>query len=83
VDIIWLGYIAAFLTSVGFMPQLIKSCRMKETRDLSLPMLVAVGVGVALWLVYGVSVNEPVIIAANCVSLPIDIMLIAAKLRYG
>ncbi len=82
-EIIWLGYIAAFLTSVGFVPQVIKSYRMKETRDLSLPMLVITAAGLALWLAYGLAINEPALIAANSVSFPITAILLAAKLRYG
>jgi MtN3 and saliva related transmembrane protein len=82
-EIIWLGYLAAFLTSVGFVPQVIKSYRMRETRDLSLLMLLITAAGLALWLAYGLAVNEPALIAANSVSFPIAAILVAAKLRYG
>jgi len=82
-DIVWLGYIAGFLTTIGFVPQLVKSYRLKETRDLSLPMLLIMDAGLSLWLIYGVTIGDPALIAANSISTPITLALTGLKLRYG
>jgi MtN3 and saliva related transmembrane protein len=70
-DVAWyaLGAVAATLTSFGFVPQIVKMWRTKSVRDVS-PMMIAQFIaGVALWTVYGVHLKDPVIIAANVVSL--------------
>ena len=82
-EIVWLGYVAGLLTTIGFVPQLVKSWRMKETKDLSLPMLLIMDAGLSLWLIYGMMIGDPALIAANSVSTPITFTLTGLKLRYG
>jgi MtN3 and saliva related transmembrane protein len=80
-DIAWfaLGSVAAVLTSFGFVPQIVKMWRTKSVRDVSPIMIVQFIAGVLLWTVYGVHLRDPVVMAANLVSLTI---LIAALLLY-
>lgn len=49
--------------------------------DLSLKMLLALASGVALWIAYGVLKNDPVIIAANTVSLVLVLGILWFRLR--
>ena len=76
------GFIAGMLTTVAFVPQVIRSWRLKETRDISLSMLVLYASGVFLWFVYGYWLNAAPIIAANGVSLVLILVLLGIKLRY-
>ena len=62
-----LGFAAATLTTASFVPQVLK-IRKQGGRDLSYPMLVAFWTGVMLWLVYGILMKAPAIIAANLVT---------------
>jgi MtN3 and saliva related transmembrane protein len=80
-DIAWyaVGAVAAALTSFGFVPQIVKMWRSKSVRDVSPIMIVQFIAGVLLWTVYGVHLRDPVVMAANLVSLTI---LIAALLLY-
>ena len=80
-DIAWyaVGAVAAALTSFGFVPQIVKMWRTKSVRDVSPIMIVQFIAGVLLWTVYGVHLRDPVVMAANLVSLTI---LIAALLLY-
>ena len=80
-DVAWyaLGAVAAALTSFGFVPQIVKMWRSKSVRDVSPIMIVQFIAGGSLWAVYGVHLDNWVIIAANLVSLTI---LIAALLLY-
>ena len=58
------------------------SWRLRETRDISLSMLVLYAAGVFLWLVYGVWANALPIIGANGISLVLILVLLGIKLRY-
>jgi MtN3 and saliva related transmembrane protein len=80
-DMAWyaVGAVAAALTSFGFVPQIVKMWRTKSVRDVSPIMIVQFIAGVLLWTVYGVHLRDPVVMAANLVSLTI---LIAALLLY-
>ena len=62
-----LGFVAAALTSLSYVPQLQKALPKDSTSDLSLKMLVALFAGLALWIVYGLMVEDIVIVIANCV----------------
>lgn len=80
-DIAWfaLGSVAAVLTSFGFVPQVVKMWRTKSVKDVSPITFLQFIAGVLLWAVYGAHLKDPVIIAANLVSLAI---LITALLLY-
>ncbi len=80
--IIMIGYIAGTLTTVSFVPQVIRAWKLKETRDLSLAMLVLFALGVCLWTVYGIWIDSLPIIAANLISLVLILFLLLLKLRY-
>jgi MtN3 and saliva related transmembrane protein len=62
-----LGFVAAALTSLSYIPQVQKALPKESTGDLSLKMLVALFIGLALWIVYGLMVEDMVIVIANCV----------------
>ncbi|MGD0534733.1 MAG: SemiSWEET transporter [Methanoregula sp.] len=76
------GFIAGTLTTVAYVPQVIRSWKLKETKDISLTMLVLYAVGVSLWFVYGVWTNALPIIVANGISLVLILVLLGIKLRY-
>lgn len=76
------GFAAGTLTTAAYIPQVVKSWRLKETKDISLFMLVLYAAGVALWLVYGIWAGSHPIIAANGISLVLIFILLGIKLRY-
>jgi MtN3 and saliva related transmembrane protein len=78
-----LGYVAAALTTVAFVPQALKTVRSRDTSGISLRMYVTVTTGVALWLVYGLALSALPIILANSITLPLAATILALKLRYG
>jgi MtN3 and saliva related transmembrane protein len=80
--IVIVGYIAGALTTLSFVPQVIKAWRMRETRDLSLAMLVLFAVGVFLWSLYGLWVNSLPIVAANVITFVFILVLLFLKFRY-
>ncbi len=77
----FLGFVAGTLTTVSFIPQVLKAWRTRSTGDLSLTMLVAFTSGVALWLVYGVALWSMPVILANAVTLALSGVLLGLKLH--
>ena len=77
------GYLAATLTTVSFIPQVIQVWRSKHTKDISLGMYSIFTVGIGVWLVYGILLGSMPIIIANCVTLVLAGSVLAMKLKYG
>lgn len=77
------GFMAGTLTTVSFVPQVIKAWRSKSCNDLSWGMLITFSAGVTLWLIYGLRLSAPPIIAANAVTLALLVTIIVLKIRYA
>ena len=76
-----LGTLAALLTTVANVPQVIKCIRTGESADLSLKMLITLALGLLLWLFYGVMRSDFIVAAANGASLCLVVVLLAFKWR--
>jgi MtN3 and saliva related transmembrane protein len=64
-----LGLVAGTLTTLSFLPQLVKAWKSRSTHDISSGMLALFSAGLVLWIVYGVIVTDLPVIAANAVTL--------------
>lgn len=78
-----IGILAGALTTVAFVPQVIKSWRTRHTRDISLGMFSVLCLGLALWLTYGLLVHDVPIILANAVTFALATSILALKIRHG
>jgi MtN3 and saliva related transmembrane protein len=78
----YIGYGAAFLTTVAYLPQVIRAWRTHSTHDVSLLMFLLMSVGVFLWLVYGLLLQDIPLIAANLVTLVLAGSILYLKIRY-
>lgn len=78
-----LGITAATLTTISFIPQVIKAARSKKTADLSLLMFVLFSAGVFLWMIYGIILGEVPVILANALALAMGLYLVYLKLKYS
>jgi MtN3 and saliva related transmembrane protein len=79
----WVGYAAGTLTTIAFLPQVLKVWRTKRAGDLHLGTLVCFTVGVTLWLVYGIATRQMPVIVANAVTLVLQCAILCLKLRYA
>jgi MtN3 and saliva related transmembrane protein len=79
-DIQLVGFAAGALTTLAYVPQVIRTWRTRSARDLSLGMLLALTAGVGLWLVYGIALGAWPIIVANGVTLVLASVLVVFKL---
>jgi MtN3 and saliva related transmembrane protein len=75
------GFVAAFCTTVSYIPQVNKCWQTGSSGDLSLKMLLILATGIALWVVYGFLKGDMVIIAANTVSVLLLLNLVFFKMR--
>lgn len=77
-----LGFASAFLTTISFLPQTIKTIKEKNTEGISLLMYSAFSIGVLGWLVYGfLTLNLPVILA-NGITLFFSLVILVLKLKF-
>jgi MtN3 and saliva related transmembrane protein len=76
------GSIAAFCTTICFLPQLIHVWRRKSARDISLSMFLCFNLGLFLWLVYGIATRSFPIIVGNVVTMAQSLTILALKIRY-
>lgn len=74
-----IGYVAATLTTISFLPQAVMTIRTRNTTSLSLAMYTAFTVGVLLWLVYGLYRADKAIIFANSITFILASSILAFK----
>jgi MtN3 and saliva related transmembrane protein len=80
--IVLAGYLAGTLTTIAFVPQVIRTWNLKETKDFSLAMLLLFAAGMLLWTAYGIWINSFPIIAANTVTFGLVLFLLWMKIKY-
>lgn len=82
-DWLLMGLAAGFLTTLGFVPQIIKSLRTGRMDEVSLLMPLLLSVGMFLWLLYGVFKGDMPIIIWNAIALSLNMTLVGLKIYYG
>ena len=78
----YIGFFAAFCTTIAFLPQAIKVYKTKSTKDILLLMFIIFTVGVASWLAYGVYLNDLPLIIANTITLILSLFILFYKIKY-
>jgi MtN3 and saliva related transmembrane protein len=78
-----IGYAAATVTTVSFIPQALLSWKTRSTAGLSAGMYALFALGVALWLGYGLLLGAWPVIVANAITLALALFILAVRLRYG
>lgn len=79
----WIGYAAATLTTIAFVPQAVKTIRSRDTRGLSLSMYAVFTAGIACWFGYGVSLGSWPMILSNIVTFALAATILGLKLKHG
>lgn len=76
-----LGFTAALLTTISFLPQAIKVWKTRSAEDLSLAMFLLFTIGVFLWLIYGLMINNYPVIISNSFTLVFALSILAFKVK--
>lgn len=79
----WLGYAAAVLTTLAFVPQALKTIRSRDTSSISLGMYVIFTIGIGFWFLYGLALGSWPMILANITTFALAAVILALKLRHG
>jgi len=78
-----LGLSAGSLTTVSFVPQVIKTWRSKSADDISTGMFAIFSIGLVLWLIYGIYLQSLPIIISNIVTLALTLVILILKYHYS
>lgn len=77
-----LGLTAGGLTTVSFLPQVVKTWKSRSADDISSGMFALFSAGVLLWLLYGLELGALPIIIANAITLALALTILALKFRF-
>jgi len=77
-----IGYMAAFGTTISFLPQAVKTIRTKDTSGISLLMYTFFTLGTALWLTYGLLSSQYPVAVANFITFIFAATILGYKIRY-
>ena len=77
-----IGLLAGALTTISFLPQVIKTWTSRSTKDISLGMFLTFCSGVVLWIIYGIAVRDLPVIATNLATLILSSTILLLKLKY-
>ena len=77
------GVIAGAITSMGFIPQLVKGYRTKKLDDVSYLMPIVLIIGMTMWFVYGLLQSALAVVIANTVGVGSCCALLLMKRKYS
>jgi MtN3 and saliva related transmembrane protein len=78
-----IGFLAASCTTLSFLPQLIRVIKTGDTKAISLIMYIVFTIGIALWLIYGLYINDMPIIISNIVTMIFCASVLTMKIKNG
>lgn len=78
-----LGMVAGTLTTLAFLPQVIRTWKRRSAADFSFLMLAVFVSGVGLWLIYGWLMSDLPLVITNLVTFALAAAILAMKLRFG
>jgi MtN3 and saliva related transmembrane protein len=79
----WIGYLAATLTTMSFVPQAWLIFKTRDVRGISLGMYSAFTAGISLWLAYGILISAWPIVIANTITLLLAAGILGMRVWFG
>lgn len=77
-----IGTLAAILTTLAFLPQVVKVIKTKQTESISVAMLIMQVTGIFLWAIHGYNIGDLAVLWANIISLLLASTVLFYKLKY-
>ena len=78
----YVGMAAAVLTTVSFVPQVLKLWKTRRGEDISTAMFLIFSLGTALWLGYGILIHSLPVTLANAITLLLSFLILAMKWQW-
>ena len=82
-NIEFFGYFAAILTTLAFLPQLIKTLKTKKAEDVSSITLIMFLTGVLSWIIYGYEISSTPILIANIITFILNLLILSFKITFA
>tara|TARA_Y100000589_G_scaffold51447_1_gene42843 strand:+ start:136 stop:402 length:267 start_codon:yes stop_codon:yes gene_type:complete len=82
-NIEFFGYFAAVLTTLAFLPQLIKTLKTRKAEDVSLITLIMFLTGVLSWIIYGYKISSTPILIANIITFILNLLILIFKISFS
>jgi len=79
----WFGFIAGGITTISFLPQVIRVYKLKSAHEISLIFTILSLIGISCWIAYGISLRLMPVILWNSAAIILATILLYAKLKYG
>ena len=76
------GFAAATLSTIAFLPQVIKTWRSQSAKDVSYALLLTFSTGCLCWVIYGYQVNAKPVMIANSFTLALNLTILAMKFVF-
>lgn len=78
-----LGMAAGTLTTISFVPQVIRTWKTRSTKDISTGMFAMFSTGILLWTLYGVAINSLPVIFTNSITFVLAFIILVLKIKHG
>ena len=76
------GFAAAFLSTIAFLPQVIKTWRIRKAGDVSYALLVTFSSGCFCWVIYGLKTHSKPVLIANLLTLSLNLTILLMKFAF-
>ncbi|HYY66375.1 MAG TPA: SemiSWEET family transporter [Nitrososphaeraceae archaeon] len=77
------GILASIFSLSSTVPQIVKGKKTKKMDDVSVWLILALIVGLSLWVIYGIAKSDIVIIGGNTVGVTLNVILLVLKIKYS
>ncbi|HRD58581.1 MAG TPA: SemiSWEET family transporter [Ferruginibacter sp.] len=76
------GYVGGVMSSISFLPQVIKIWKTKSAKDLSMLTLIFLTCNITLWLTYGILIGSTPLWLTNAIVLSMVVCIIYFKIKF-
>jgi len=77
-----IGIVAGILILSGWVPQIARGYKTKRLNDVSSYLMILIFAGAALWLVYGIALDDVYIMGVNIAAMVLTMIVLSMKLKY-
>ena len=77
-----IGILAGILILSGWVPQIVRGYKTKKLDDVSRYLMILIFIGAALWLVYGIALDDVYIMGVNITAMILTMTVLSMKLKY-
>jgi len=77
-----IGIVAGILILSGWVPQIASCYKTKRLNDVSAYLMILIFAGAALWLVYGIALDDVYIMGVNIAAMVLTMIVLSMKLKY-